>query len=78
MGTPLYMSPEQMRGGQPVTAAIDVWALGVVLYQLLSESVLKLVVTRGVDVANLTHLGRGPSIYRRRWGIAIAFVLSGC
>jgi len=28
---------------------------------LLGESILELVVTRGVDVANVTHLGRGPS-----------------
>src|SRR5438874_6244826 len=37
---------------------------------LLSESGLTLVVTRGVDVANLTHLGRGPSAAQRialRW-----------
>ena len=33
--------------------------------ELLNESVLKLVVTRGVDVANLTHLGRGPSAAQR-------------
>ena len=28
---------------------------------MLGESVLKLVLTRGVDVRNVTHLGRGPS-----------------
>jgi hypothetical protein len=28
---------------------------------LLGESILKLVVTRGVDVVNVTHLGRGPN-----------------
>ena len=28
---------------------------------LLGESVLKLVITRGVDVVNVTHLGRGPT-----------------
>lgn len=28
---------------------------------LLGQSVLKLVITRGVDVMNVTHLGRGPS-----------------
>jgi hypothetical protein len=29
--------------------------------QLLSESILKLVITRGTDVANITNLGRGPN-----------------
>jgi hypothetical protein len=28
---------------------------------LLSESILKLVITRGDGVANVTHLGRGPN-----------------
>lgn len=28
---------------------------------LLGDSILKLVITRGVDVLNVTHLGRGPS-----------------
>jgi hypothetical protein len=30
--------------------------------QLLGDSILKLVITRGVDVVNVTHLGRGPTI----------------
>lgn len=29
--------------------------------ELLGDSILKLVITRGVDVLNVTHLGRGPS-----------------
>jgi hypothetical protein len=29
--------------------------------RLLGESILKLVITNGVDVANVTHLGRGPT-----------------
>lgn len=33
--------------------------------ELLGESVLKLVITKGQDVLNVTHLGRGPTIAQR-------------
>jgi eukaryotic-like serine/threonine-protein kinase len=36
MGSPLYMSPEQMKSTKRVDARADIWALGVVLYELLT------------------------------------------
>jgi serine/threonine-protein kinase len=36
MGSPLYMSPEQMKSTRDVDARTDIWALGVILYELLT------------------------------------------
>jgi serine/threonine-protein kinase len=36
MGTPLYMAPEQLRNAKSVDHRCDIWALGVITYELLS------------------------------------------
>jgi serine/threonine-protein kinase len=39
MGSPNYMSPEQLKNSKDVDARTDVWSLGLVLYELLSGAV---------------------------------------
>jgi serine/threonine protein kinase len=36
LGSPLYMAPEQMRSSRDVDGRVDIWALGVVLFELLT------------------------------------------
>jgi len=36
MGSPLYMSPEQMKSARDVDLRTDIWALGVILYESLT------------------------------------------
>ena len=38
MGSPYYMSPEQVRSLKSIDARADIWALGVILYQLVSDA----------------------------------------
>ena len=59
IGTPHYMAPEQISTAMDVDARADVWAMGVILYELLvgetpfeagdANAVLKLVRTRAVQ-----------------------------
>jgi serine/threonine-protein kinase len=36
MGSPLYMSPEQMQSSKSVDARTDIWSLGVILFELMT------------------------------------------
>ncbi len=36
MGSPLYMSPEQMRSSKDVDAQTDIWALGIIVFELIA------------------------------------------
>jgi eukaryotic-like serine/threonine-protein kinase len=63
LGSPLYMSPEQLRSSKNVDARTDIWALGVVLYELLTaarpfegQSLVELV--RRISEEEPTPIGR--------------------
>ncbi|MEM9693076.1 MAG: serine/threonine-protein kinase, partial [Myxococcota bacterium] len=53
LGSPAYMSPEQVRSAKLVDARTDVWALGVILHELLSGQNLFAGETVGEVIANV-------------------------
>jgi eukaryotic-like serine/threonine-protein kinase len=70
LGTPLYMSPEQARGGEDVDARADVWAVGVMLYECLTGEVpFRATNYLGVISQVLTQEVQPPSRLRPELGI---------
>ena len=58
MGTPAYMPPEQLRGQLDIDQRVDVYALGVMLYQLLTGA---LPYGRGTDVPRAMQAEEPPA-----------------
>jgi eukaryotic-like serine/threonine-protein kinase len=65
MGTPEYMSPEQAQGLATIGSPTDIYALGVVLYELLTGQMpFQADTPMGMLVARLQYAPRPPRDYR--------------
>jgi serine/threonine-protein kinase len=79
MGSPLYMSPEQMMSSRDVDLRTDIWSLGVILYELLVGEAPFMAETMAQIVFLVT--GRdAPSISEKRPDVApgLAKVVQRC
>ncbi len=79
LGSPVYMAPEQLRSAKSVDARADIWALGVVLYELLTGRLP----FRGdyvavVFVAGLEHTPPAPRTLRADVPEALERVVLRC
>jgi eukaryotic-like serine/threonine-protein kinase len=70
LGTPLYMSPEQARGDEDLDHRVDIWALGVMMYECLTGEVpFRANNYLGIISQVLTHAASPPSKVRPELGI---------
>ena len=65
IGSPGYMSPEQIRNAKSVDGRTDIWAVGVILFELLAGEPLFIGETVGDTMANIIQQ-RIPSIRAKR------------
>jgi serine/threonine protein kinase len=79
VGSPLYMSPEQMRSSREVDPRADVWALGVVLYELLTGHAPFEAETLPMLVLRIAQEPAPPVwTYRSDVPASLAAAISGC
>jgi len=70
LGTPLYMSPEQARGDEDLDHRVDIWALGIMMYECLTGEVpFRANNYLGIISQVLTHTAAPPSRVRPELGI---------
>ncbi|HWP07688.1 MAG TPA: protein kinase [Polyangiaceae bacterium] len=79
MGSPLYMSPEQFRSSKSVDARTDIWALGAILFELVTGQV-PFSATTVTELAIKVATERAPSAAVVRHGVppALAAVIAKC
>ena len=79
LGTPLYMSPEQMRSMRSTDARSDVWSLGVILYRALTGKVpFNGETLTEVCIAVLGDTPVRPSALRPDLPVGLDAVILGC
>ncbi len=79
LGSPRYMSPEQVRNTKEVDARTDIWSLGVILYQMLDGHSPFRGTTMGETISRvLTHIP--PPVRRARGDVpeALEQVIDRC
>ncbi len=72
MGTPYYMSPEQVRGSSTIDARTDIYALGVILYECVT-GVRPFDAQTVQHLAVLIHEGKPVPLATRRSALPPAF-----
>ncbi len=78
-GTPLYMAPEQVDRSRPITQQCDVYALGAVLFELLTgEPPFHEATALATAAARLTRPAPDPRTLRPDLAPALADLVLGC
>ncbi|XXX71735.1 serine/threonine-protein kinase [Sorangium sp. So ce134] len=79
LGSPCYMSPEQVRCTKDVDARTDVWALGIILYQLLTARFpFDAPSISALFVAIATEAPRPPRVHRWELPVHLEEVILRC